>query len=41
MRSGAITVWRSASRTATALQCRDELTIPWISTTGGPAPATR
>jgi hypothetical protein len=41
IRSGAITVCRSASRSATARQCFDEFTMPWISTTGGPLPATR
>ena len=41
IRSGAMTVYASASCKATASQWREELTIPWIRTTGGPLPAIR
>ena len=36
-----MTVCDAARRSATASQWRDELIIPWMSTTGGPLPAIR
>ena len=41
IRSGAITVYSLARFSATERQWLEELSIPWISTIGGPLPATR